>query len=216
MYNNLYYKKNIERDAKKIIIENKIEKYEECIKDICSNFGKKWNKNIMEYFNKNKVLPSDIHFEQFINMLIIFYYSNKSFKFDTISKDIGIFFTEFSNVGYYFTENEALFCLYYGMFLPNFRVDINSKNYIKLINELKHVIIYGFLDVPDHYIDIINNNELHGLKLIQNGVNITQLKKIFIKNKPTRDHYLAFKNSRMYYRSSKRDIIRFFNLFNIY
>jgi len=181
------YFKNIKNRAKWLIQTNKLTTYDLNMVSIYkNNFGKDYNKHFSKYMDKNKICAKETHFEQIIDFLVLYYNTKNISDINTYSSDLALFMGELSYMGYYFTENDALYCVQYGFLLPHFKIVDKNKSPYK---ELKKIIyncfekesMYSIIGykIPLNYLLNFNDPLLESYSRIYTCVNITGLKSIF-------------------------------------
>lgn len=154
-----YYFDNIHARATWLKLTNKLSTYDQTFVNIyTNNFGKNYCNHISKYLDENKICANEDHFIQIIDLLVLYYDTTHNTNIGVYINDIAHFMTELSDMGYHFTENDALYCIMYGFILPSFKViDKTGDAYI----ELKNIVNYYLEDdsqfsaignkIPDKY-----------------------------------------------------------------
>jgi hypothetical protein len=203
----------IKAKYRQMVNDNELETYEpEFIKIYKENFGKDYKRHIYNYFVDNKLLPEKHHFIQLVNILVLFYGAHGTYSSDIIQKDVSIFTKDLEDAGYYLTEEDALFCTRYNIFLKDFKiVDKKGKSYDRLCMTIATMLIDG-MDVPDYIIENLDNDLITSYHKIKTIMTVTQMKDMFTKYNiiPNYNHRMIFSNNKIARKVDKNRIIKYF------
>ena len=218
------YFKNIQNRAKWLTQTNKLATYDpEMVFIYRYHFGHDYNKHFSTYMDKNKICAKYTHFEQIIDFLVLYYNTNNISAISVYNDDIALFMGELSDMGYYFTDSDALYCIQYGFFLPHFKIVDKNKSPYK---ELKNIIyncfetesIYAIFGckIPYNYLLNFDDPLLESYDMVYRCVNITSMKSIFdrlhVVPNITHAHII---NMRRINSTFRKSITTFFKKYNI-
>ena len=181
------YFENIQNRAAWLKLTNKLQTYDQTMVNIYKTiFGKSYNKHFSKYMDENKICADGTHFVQIIDFLVLYYAERHLTDVGTYINDIAHFMTELSEMGYYFTENDSLYCIMYGFILPHFKViDKTSESY----KELKKIINYYLEDdiqfplvgskIPDNYMQSFDDTVFNSYVKVKNCKTVGELNELF-------------------------------------
>jgi hypothetical protein len=219
------YFKNITHRAQWLNNTNKLKEYDTEMVSIYKNhFGKDYNKHFSKYMDKNKIYAQETHFIQIVDFLVLYYYDKCITNIATYNMDMMSIMTELSDMGYCFTENEAIYCIRYAFCIPHFKIiDKNSDSYKELLQLVYECFTkqsmykkYGSrIDII--FIDNFDDMLLKSYKMIRECHTITDIKDLLHRLDviPTITHFNLIIATRSVDYSYKKPIINFFKCYNI-
>lgn len=184
-----------------------------------NNFGRDYSEHISNYFDRDKINITYNHFCQIIDLLVLFYDEHTIYKESVYAGDMNLFMRELEECGYYFNEDDVMYCIQYRFYIPNFKIfDTNTNTYKKLKEAVSEDIINDG-KFPHNYVKSIDDPLIQSYSEIKDCKTVSQLKDMF-KNwgvKPNENHLYIFHNNIKKRRGNDyKKIINFFNKHNIH
>jgi hypothetical protein len=225
------YFQNIKKRARKILKNNILGNYDIQMvliyltyfnKNYDKHFNKNYDKHFSKYMDKNKIYANETHFKQIIDFFVLYYAKNNICDIAVYIRDMTGIMDELADMGYMFTDNDALYCIEYGFFLPQFRIVVKDKNknpYKKLkkitynLFEKKYLYIDMGCMIPEKYISNFDDPLLTSYVTISQCYEISEIKLLFdtLHIAPNKIHLEILK----YHTNPNVLIIKFFNKYGI-
>lgn len=194
---------NIMNRIKFIERNNTLSKMDIRLLKIVENFGVDYNRHLFRYFDDNKINVTRKHLENIIDMLIIYYDKNRLYSIEVFSHDIKVVMEELADIGYYFTEKDALYCCQFGMYLHDFKItNKRSREY----KDLKFRVLENICYVPRYFCDLMKDEEIDSYSAMIDCYTLSDIKRTFNKYnvKIDRDHFLIYKRKNKSTRNIKK------------
>lgn len=189
------YHQNIMTRAKNMRDTNALNTYDtNLVKIYKNNFGKDYKTHISDYFDDNKINITRKHFHQIIDLLILFYDDHKIYKDTVFDKDMKLFMGELVNCGYYFTEEDAMYCIDCRMFIPDFKISSTTTLNYKKFKNLICIDVLNDNKLPEHYVNSVEDALIRSYLNIRKCRNITHVRNLFKEHKvePNYNHLQLF------------------------
>jgi hypothetical protein len=226
------YFQNIKKRARKILKNNILKTYDSEMvliytKYFAMNYGKHFNKNYDKHFSRymdeNKIYANETHFKQIIDFFVLYYAENNITDVAVYTRDMTCIMEELADMGYPFTDNDALYCIEYGFFLPQFNIGVKDKNPYKKLKKIIYNLFekqYFYINIgckiPDIYISNFDDPLLTSYATISRCKKISNIKSLFntLRIVPNTIHLQIVKNT-FSFGPDKESIIKFFSKYNI-